>query len=540
MSVWVGSAIHAKSVSDVVRPPLMPTEFAEKYLEFNGKPFSIGIYEYMRIPMNDMSRHRHFVWARQCGKSLAFAANTLAYTSMHSNTTVTMISSAGDNVSVYESQKLGPLMQSPKWRNGYYDYKAKDNVKLKQLRNGSSIILRGAFSGGARVRGISGGEDFGSIFIDELQHIERDTVEDAESILARSATSILTTAGTQSHMESAVNFYFEKSTQNEWMLRCSHCSKWSDPLGVAHIGRLGLICTNCGKSLNALTDRNRWVRASVKDAPISGYRFPLIALPGHPWKDIIYKMENWVQSKFMIDVMALPIDALGKPLGRAELQASCDESYMEWLTPAEVRGRRCVAGVDWGKNQGSTTQIFIMVEMGLGKLKLAYAKKFLGAESDPLESRRIIADLIYRYNAQVVVLDEGGQTEANKELRKHFGTRKIQSVYLSHGLKETMVFNVESGHWVASKPKTLTHTFMTIKKGGFIFPAWSKFQEFGNELLSEIVEYGEDGLPHYSNPKDQPDDSLHALNFCFLAWRFLISDFKLPNPPGAAPMFSSG
>lgn len=516
--------------------PMLISEFAEQKLEWEGKPFRIGKYKYMWKPMNDVSRHVHLVWARQCGKSLLEMIRTLSVASLRPRTSCTVISSAQDNVSILEGQKLSPLMKSPAWRGEFYGGGGRWGITYKQLTNNSDIILRSAFTGGARIRGISGSV----IDIDELQHVDRKVVEEAESVLTRSELKMLLTAGTQSTLESAVNYYYEISNQQEWLIKCSHCSRWSEPLDRRNIGKVGLICAYCGGWMNAEHDESDWYSFSNEDARVSGYHFPLLALPGHPWDDILYKLEKFTPDMFDVDVLAVPNDSSQKPIGVADLKRNCNEQVLRWYEPEETRGYRVVAGVDWGWDRGSTTQICILQELAPGKLRVIFCRSFTGGDAEPKRARELIAQYIHRYNAQTICADEGGQFEQNPEMKKVLG-KKFSGVQLNHQLDETMRWNEKRKNWTASKPKTLRDTFSAMKRGQFELPSWQVYAPFGKEILVEMVEYkGDSQTPHYYCPDGMADDALHALNFAYIAYRLLTGDFRAEAMPGFKPQIVMG
>jgi hypothetical protein len=266
------------------------------------------------------------------------------------------------------------------------------------------------------------------------------------------------------------------------------------------------------------------------DASVSGYRFPLLALPNHPWSDIINKYDNFTQQMFYLDVLALPYDFAGKPISRAELMALCEiDPRTAWYTPRECAGYRTVAGIDWGQGTVATTQICVLVEHGQ-KLKIAYFKKLVGEESEPVAAREAVAKVASDYNCNVICADRGGQWESNPELLKLFGPKKFQSVNLTGDLKQIMVWHKEDGYWAASKTETLSETFMALKKQKILPPAWSVFKPFGEEILNELTVYNENtGKLQFTHPPSRPDDSLHALNFARCAYDILTEKHtKLP------------
>jgi len=506
--------------------PMALSTFAEKYIEFKGEPLRFNKYPYMLAPIDDGHRRRIFVWARQTGKSLAQSAVMMGIASMYPYTTATYMSSAIANTSIFESQKLGPMMKSPKWRKEYLTGGGKNNIFEKNLSNGSQIILRGGGEEG-RVRGISGGV----VLVDELQDIDRDVVETVESVMTREELQIMILGGTQSHLESSVNYYWDISSKNEWFVRCSHCSRWSDALGESNIGLKGLICSVCGGAMNTATDRGEWVITSSPEALFSGYRFPLIALPGHPWQDVVDKRNSMKPRTFAIDVLALPFDFSGKPMSRTELMALCAiEPRTSWMTAKECSGYQTVAGVDWGQGNTATTQICVLVLMGQ-KAKVAYFKKMLGDEAGAAAAQELVEKICSDYNCQHVCMDKGGQWGTNDAIIKKFGPKRFSQIQLVGDIKKNMTWVAKDGVWSASKVETLAATFMAMKQQKIMLPAWSLFQPFGEEILNEIEVYNEDNNDRLKFEKmpGRADDSLHAMNFARLAWAIHTGEHtKLP------------
>lgn len=502
------------------RMPIYPSEFCEYYFDLNGKALSLKEYEYLRLPYDDNARKQILVFGRQAGKSTLLAAKMLAIMSMKPLTSALHVSPALQNLTQFNADRLTPFIESPRWRSKYYASFADNNMSRKTLKNGSSINLRAVFTGADRIRGLTAGY----VQIDELQDVETDAIEVIESVQVRPEFKMTVMAGTQSHMESSVNHYWELSDQKEFMIVCGGCGRFNE-LDEDNIGKKGLICRKCKGDMDPRKDHWEWV-ITAEEADYSGYRFPQIAIPGIDWREILDKYERFSQKNFYNDILALPHDLSGKPITRAQLRAACIGPN-KFLAPGENGGSRTYAGIDWGAGLGSATVLCVMRERSAGKSEVIYAKRYTGYESDPIVQRQLIETAIQQYSCQFICADWGGQYEQNKQLAAVVGPHRFQSVMLTSDQKEIMAYNPKKGFWTASKEQSLSDTFMAIKKLDITFPAWETIRPFAEEILHEFQEYSETSRRTvYDHPPEKPDDFLHALNFAFLARGLSLGKYR--------------
>jgi hypothetical protein len=93
-------------------------------------------------------------------------------------------------------------------------------------------------------------EDFrltGSAY-DEFQDMLYDAVVPVmNACMKNSNFRFETYAGTPKTMEASIQYLWEKSTQSEWVMKCTGCSKYNIVDLGESLGRSGPICLHCGK-----------------------------------------------------------------------------------------------------------------------------------------------------------------------------------------------------------------------------------------------------------------------------------------------------
>lgn len=520
---------------DEMRGVLMSV-FSEGVFNLFGEPLSFDEHAYMLDPLNDCSREQLMCTGRQAGKSTILALKQICIASIVANTGLLHVSPAATNLQQFIEDRVNPFMESPTWRRLYFTEGDKNNMHLKKIGS-SKIHYRAVHKNAERCRGITAGV----ITVDETQGVSTEKHAIISACMTRPKFKMKVDAGTQSTVDSSINVKWERSDQKELAIKCSGCSRWNT-LGEKNIGKFFLICSHCGHRINCGKGKDPFLWVPMNKAgKISGYRTPSIGVPDIDWAMMMEWYETWPQRQFYNEVLALPFDVGAKPITEPELRNACREEGHEWakmFTRTEgsyghplVKGRRTFMGIDWGANLGSTTQFCVGMEYAPNKIQVIYYKKCLGYEADPRVQRQIAANLIREFDIKYLCADWGGQYENNKRLQAGFGMGRVHEVMLNSGQREVMHWNKESQFWTASKEQSLSDTFLAIKQKGIMFPMWDEWSPFAKEILNEIMVYNEiRRILEYDHPDDRPDDSLHALNFMFLAYGLCVGKYKAVKP----------
>lgn len=512
--------------ASAVVPSATLSELAEAVFMLDGQPFSTSQYGYMEGPLNDGHPDQLMVMGRQVGKSVILAVKQLLMAATRPHTGLLHVSPAEKNLYQFINDRVDPFLSSPNFRKLFVTKGAKSNMSAKNIGS-STINYRAVHDDAERVRGITAGV----VTVDEMQSIATDKLQIIQAVMTRPKFKMQIRAGTQSTRDASVNYYWEKSDMKELAIKCSGCSKWNT-LGEKNIGKHFLICSGCGKQINAGRDPWAWIPMSSNSA-ISGYRMPSIGVPDIDWTMIMGWYEQFTQRNFYCEVLGLPFDSGSKPITEEKMRRACHEpdgphpEMSTWWDPKKIKGRRTFAGIDWGANLGSTTQIVVWVEYEHSKYFCCYAKKFTGYESDPQVQQKIIADVIERYECMYICADWGGQYEANKKLQQKFGMNRYHEVMLNGGQREMMKFNAESQFWTCSKEQSLADLFLMITQCKITYPQWEVTRPFAQEILNEFMEYNPHRLiMEYDHPVDKPDDFLFSCLFASLAVGLSNGKFK--------------
>lgn len=498
-----------------------------------------------------MRRKMLMVFGRQCEKSTTIGNMLISMSNIVPYLRSLYISASDVQMREFSDERLRAVIEdSPKLKDLTKSNEGKNetqNVQTKRWRSQSKIILRSVYRSADRVRGIS--TDL--LGVDEIQDIFTDTfpvIEETQFASDLDGGPISIYAGTPKTFDNALEFYWSRfSTQNEWVVRCTGCTKWN-VIEIDHIVPKGLACTKCGKLLNPLAD-GQWARLGKKDAEWEGFRVPqpivIHAFAHKPevferkWADLLNKLKRYGRAKFQNEVMARSFDSGTKPVTFDEVRrCALPDRKFESRDDVrrEMKATRTYAGVDWGTGTSSYTVISIWYYDSNGRFALLYAKKYEGIEA---EADFTIADIIRLckvFNVTRIGADFGFGFHANPKLQKAFGTKLLQFQHAGSQRKK-VDWDKVGGKFTTHRTRVLQDIFTLIKRGpengGIAFVNWDEFELFANDILSVYQENSERrGELTFDHPPGVPDDFLHTLCFAFLASQFdhPRPDLHVPHP----------
>ena len=122
-----------------------------------------------------------------------------------------------------------------------------NNVHEKRLLNGSVYYFRPIGNSVESTRGLVARK----IYFDETQSIVSDNIPIVMEITQSYDNSAYAFLGTPLTAQNVMWVRYNKSTQNEWIIKCHHCHRYNPPLGKEHIDpkRPYLFCIYCGKEI---------------------------------------------------------------------------------------------------------------------------------------------------------------------------------------------------------------------------------------------------------------------------------------------------
>lgn len=526
-------------------------ELAQIFFRLDGDPVSFENHRYMIDILNYQGKKKFMLCSRQVGKStlMCFDLGT-SVTARYINPLtgkekkalrMTYVSPSGAQTTQFSVEKLKPLiMFSPRFKAAYYDSRLHNDVKLKEFKNGVQIYLRSAFRDADRIRGIPNDK----MYIDEIQDMVMSLFYDMESSMDASPIQMLTMSGTPKSLLNTANQYWKKSTQTEWMVPCTHHSPmhWN-MLDQANIGLNGLICDRCGNRI--YPEFGQWVD-TVPGAPLKGFHVTQLAVSWkqspEKWREeIVWKMENWPQDKFMNETLGFAYGQANRPLTQKDMIHTCwpdnkamlvDSSRFYDKPPKANRPvpLRWFAGIDWGEGRdkasysngklraASYTILTIGAYVGGNKFFIAHWKKFKGHEIKPKFVMKYIMEKIREWNVEFIAADWGHGWGMNDQLIDAFGLDRVGMFFESANLKKLYNWNDDADMFVLNRNAMMSRLIGDAKKQMLVLPKWEEAKEMSADFEAIFKEYNSrTGLMSYDHDPSEPDDSFHSSMLCKLA-----------------------
>ena len=132
------------------------SQFVEKYLYLNGKPFSFKNYEFMPIMYDLKAKKKIFKTSRQTSKSTTLANMIISHAATNPYSGQLFVSPSADQTKIFSADRIAPVIESsPLIKKYYVNSSVMQNVFTKKFLNGSLVYLRYAQISPDRLRGMS-------------------------------------------------------------------------------------------------------------------------------------------------------------------------------------------------------------------------------------------------------------------------------------------------------------------------------------------------------------------------------------------------
>jgi hypothetical protein len=484
---------------------------AEGIFYLNNAPLSLDDYKHMRTIYD--STHPSIVLntSRQISKSTTLANIMLANSIIYPGFKSLYISPTVDQTKVFSSDRVAVVMdQSPYIKKHLMSSALNQNVFTKQLLNHSKMYMRYALLSADRLRGISAD----AVFYDECQDLLPDIIPVANETMSRSMYKMNMFSGTPKTSTTTLAKLWSESTKNEWMVKCAAtgCKKWNY-LDDKNIGNTGVICRYCGKPLD--TRQGSWVITGNPSAIHQGFRVSVLMFDKAPWvdwkRDIIDYRYQHSEGVFFNEKLGIAYDSGAKPVTLEEIKACCTGGPMLSQLDAITGSKRTYMGLDYGPTNSKKSNTVLLVLQNDGdKLKVIYAKKYLGAEADYSFIHRDIPKQFSKWKATLIGADYGMGEAPNAEIRNSIGFTNLIAFQHVPNQKDRSMWNAKMPAFTLNRTQVMSEYFHMIKHKKIIFPRWEDFESFGKEILNVNTEYDEErGKMRYTN--NDPDDTFQAL-----------------------------
>jgi hypothetical protein len=339
-----------------------------------------------------------------------------------------------------------------------------------------------------------------------------------------------TYAGTPKTMENTIEYLWSISTQNEWIMKCDGCNRWSFIDTARAVGKTGPICVKCGHSLNPR--QGQWY-SFKPEATLTGFHIPQLILPRNAeqpnrWQRILTKLSRYSETKFKNEVLGVS-DALGaRIISKQELEALCEDYdvYRQPLPGTLENYQHIVAGVDWsgGGTEGiSRTVVWIWAVTKDHRLRTLYFRIY--PVTSPVSVVDDVAEALQIHNVELVVGDRGEGHLANDLLAQRLGQNRVTQVMYGSQAR-AISWNDKGAFYTVDRTTLMDNYFMVLKRQGVIFPRLACMGEPIADTLNIYEEVTTSGKKVWRHAPTQPDDCFHAQLFGWLGAKVLLMDLN--------------
>lgn len=517
----------------------------------NGKPLTLKLH-YQFAPMFNTVQPAHSVYmcGRQLGKSYSICEDSEIRSGVVPYYHTLIVQPRADQIQRLASTVYKPLLMSCPIRDTLISNIEMQKMALREYRSGSLCYMEHTYMDQAsRLRGISG---CAATTWDEVQDIEYEAIDIGnETMSASRFWGFARYTGTPKTTDTTLALLWNRSSQAEWVIRCTHCNNMNVPNPehdlLKMLGKHGPVCARCGKLIDPANG------GYVHAIPDRMYTFPgyHISQTIHPlhvynpskWAQLMDKVGRYEQLVLYNETFGWPYDAATSPLTMSDMQKATYD-FEPLQTPRDMERlamhyRYVTVGIDWSGGGAISDSYTAYAVIGLRAdcdvIDVLYAKRIPKGVS-PTDEAREILDWIVGVGADAVAYDNGGSGYARLEIMKHLGLLSIQNLivvpinYTMPSAGDVMKPHagqreVDLYYYTLDKTRSLSVIVQAIKSCRIRFPRFK--EEDDKAVQRDLLALRED--PHTSLRGDTviiiikkpgvPDDFAHAVNFgCSQIW----------------------
>ena len=517
---------------------MYPSEFAKAVLLLKGKPLDLEEYKPFELVYNISPPELVIKAGRQIGKSVSLGGSMITQSILRKYFNTIYIAPLSAQASRFSTAYLDPFLWSPLIRKHYLDSASKKNVFEKSLNTGSRIYLSYAETeqDADRVRGASGD----MLLLDEIQDISQDAIPILRETLSASEFAWVRYTGTAKTENNTLEFNWKRSNGLEWVVKCTHCGKWTIPsdhetclkILANHVGPG---CAHCGAIIDMKT--GKWIAARPNEKNVIGFHMPQFIMPARTrpkkWAELVQKVigGGYSSQKLSNEVFGLASGVGGRILSLKEAMLCCNSSQTEFDTgfPHDRRNiTHTVLGVDWSVS-GSTKSYTVISILGYdftGKAYLLYSQRLDGI--DILDQVQRVEQLYRQFQCSMIGSDRGVGVLQGQIMKRNIGDDRVCMVnYVS--AKNALRWDKQGNFYAADRTMNIDTVVMKAKIGKVKFetPSWSIMENFWSDALNVYEEESAAGKRLYRKDPDLCDDWLHSIVFANIAKMVMAGEFTI-------------
>lgn len=511
-------------------------------------PFSFVERPHMRRPYDTSAKRILLVCARQVEKSTMLGNRIIAMSCMVPNFRSLYVSPTATQTKTFSDDRLNEPIQTSEVLRAFTSRAMMMNIFEKQFSNWAKIVLRNSYLNADRCRGIPAWQ----LLIDEFQDILSENVPVIEQCTSHAPEQwkSFVYAGTPKTLDNPIEHYrsgYSKdgkalSTQSEWMVPCDSCGtadsyRYWNILGEANIGKTCLICDRCGARIFPQHPDAQWAhKVEPENAIAESYRISQLMVPWKKWDEILLDQSRYPRAQFFNEVLGLSYDHGLRPISMADVQQACvpdlrflDEANIEkfkhWDSPI-------FAGLDHGTGENTYT-VLVLGTYIRSRFTIFYAHRFIGPELELELQMKLIIEKLKAFRVLIIGSDYGGGFHQNDRLTRTFGPERVAKFQYAGKAKRKVEYSKNLRRFIVFRSEVMTDILMALKRGKIGLPCFEEFREpYGQDMCNITAEYNERlRLIQYDNGGNNPDDTFHAILYCFLA-----SMIKEKRPDIIAPL----
>lgn len=507
---------------------VLPSVFAEATYLLDGKPFRLTDRHYLKPIYDGDIEDGILMCGRQVEKSTTDSTHMSNYTLLIPYFKALYVAPLTEQVRVFSRERLGKLYeysQNDIVKKNYIDKNCTQAVMQKDFTNGSINYFRHCYDQADNIRSIT----VNGVWIDEIQDIHVDAIPviketQAHALDTGAKQRITWFTGTPKTFSNTIQQYWDRSTQNEWVVRCPHCGEYQI-LGVKNLTPTAFVCRKCKQPIPKDSIINGFWYELQPGRKLKGYRISQLMVPWITAADIWDKYTSYSPDRFHNEVLGRSYENASKPFNPLTLaQISNNDLAFYPRAEREFANAKIFMGVDWGTGEKSYTVVSIGAFNREGKFQYLYFKRYeRGDELDPEYQLKDIINLMNLYKVAFALVDWGFGFVQYKKLQSIFGNR-VAACYYSFNQNAERKYDPLKMRWVVNRTKFMQNYITAVQSNKVVWPGRNKaeYPWMFDHHLAEMAEYtksqnGRSEELMYNHPEGQPDDGLHANIYCYNA-----------------------
>ncbi|MDF2841702.1 MAG: hypothetical protein K0R00_128 [Herbinix sp.] len=507
---------------------VVPSVFAEATFQLDGRPFRLTDRHYLK-PIYDADIEEGIIMSgRQVEKSTTNSTmiGTLTLTKPHFK--ALYFAPLTSQVREFSKERIGKIYeysQDQVVKNNFIGKQDSQAVQFKEFNNGSINYFKHCFGMADNIRGIT----VNGVWGDEIQDIHIDAIPviketQSHALDAGARMRVTWYTGTPKTFSNTIQQYWDRSTQNEWIVKCPHCNT-HQVMGIKNLEPTRFVCRKCKRDLPKASIINGFWYELQPDRKLKGFRISQLMVPWIQADDIWAKYTTYSSDKFHNEVLGRSYENADKPFTSLVLAGiSTNDLKLYPRAEREFSNTKNFMGVDWGTGEKSFTVVTIYSYNSSGRFQMIFNKRYeKGEELDPDWQLRDICNLMNLFRIAYAIVDWGFGFVQYKKLRALFGSR-VAACYYSFNQNQKAKYNPQKTMWVVNRTEVMQQYITAVHKKEILWPGSdrSKYSWLYDHHLVELAEYrkaqsGKSEDLFYTHPEGQPDDGLHSCVYAYLA-----------------------